>query len=1657
MMSTKTVLRKTIKALLWVALIVVFIFLIVAALIRIPSIQTKIVQSATSFISNKTHTKVELNKVSISFPKSIVIEGLYLEDLQKDTLLFAGKAAVNIALLDLLSSKITINSFKLNNTILQLYNSPTDPLFNYNFLLTAFNDTTQKAEPDTLSVSKWTFNIDEIQLKNFRFLYHDAYAGMFVKVVLENSEISVNEINPQKSVYDFDKLFIEGLITNVLQTETTNIKTGGGSVMPKILANQLQLKSALVNYSDSVGSISVHTNIDELKLEDAIIDLEAELLTAGVINMAESDIQFHDFKPVVSADSLLLNPAAPSQNNWKVNVSLIDMEKSSFEYQVGNLPELKDEFNSDHLKFRQVFLKASDFHYSSDLTKVSVKEFSAVDQNNFVINHLETNFSMDEHSINATKLKLETPHSTIDADFQLQFTSLEEFTSTFEFTGLNLDMRNVTFKNPFVRYFSSSLNKISFFKNNTNVTTITGLVTGPMNKLTGKNLVLKTGTNTLLQTDFDITGLPDIQTAYFNFPNLEIHSGKQDLAMMAGSYIPENISVPENINIQLVFNGQMKSFETTAAIESSFGNANFMAEIDKAENFNGNLVLQRFNLGLLLNDTLFYGPVSLTAQADGQGLDLNTIKAKIKANVTQIYLNQYNYQHLTLDGKVAGKQFEGKINLNDENAAFDFDGMVNLNPGKEKYKFFLNMQGIDLKRLNFVKDDIRISFTANADMEGGSVNKMNGTAGINNIIVAQGDKKYFLDHLMTVAVNEPNKSELNINSALIQIKYSGTVSPDALPDVLNQFVNNYFPFSDSILESGKGVPSKFNFEIQLHNHPILSEVLFPDLNEFQPGLILGSFDSELKQLKLNATVKKLVYGTIEVADFAIDLNSDITAMNYKISSRNISNDQFSLASLLIDGKLADKKITTSISSIDEKKFKKLSISTQINKEATNYKLTLDPANFFLMNKQWNIAADNYIEFGKQGLLIHNLLMNNSESQIKIASVNDRVNDDLNIFISNFKLEDLSGIVEKDTALISGTTNGNVLLKRINDTYGFIADVSILNILFRNISIGNLKVNAENTSSDRFNVEVGLTGNDNDLTAKGYYIPNGGANAINITTDIRSLTMKTLEAFSMGQVTEAEGSLKGYFLISGSTASPDITGKMVFSKAFVKPTFLNNRIEMKNETIQLKTDGIYFDHFTITDTEQKTAILNGVVKMKQFSDFNFAFNVTTSDFMLFNTTVKDNQAFFGRMIIDSKIDVSGPMALPVVNARLKMKRGSNFTFVVPEDRLTTDKGEDVVVFNTGYNLHPILERNESNGTQKNMLTGFDVSSIIEIDKLATLRLLMDPASSDSLVVKGEAALSFTMDRSGKMSLTGAYHLSEGSYLVSLESIIKKRFDIEDGSTIIWNGDPLDADIVINAKYTVRTAPFDLVADQLSGITDSEKGEYKQRYPFLVLLKLRGKILQPVISFEIQLNPEDKGILGGAVNQKLSMLNEDPSALNKQVFALLVLGRFVQENPFQTESAGTLTLIRSTVSKFLSNQLNMLSSKVVPGVELNFDIQSYDDYQSGQAQGRTQVEIGVKKQLFDERLSIQLGGTIDVEGDKVKQNSASDITSDVTVEYKLNKDGSLRLKGFRHNQYEGAIEGQLVETGAGVVYVRDFNRWRRFFGKRPPKSPQGGLKE
>lgn len=1645
------IIKKTLKAIFWVVAVFVLLFVLVAGIIQIPFVQNKIVSLATTFVSSKTNTKLEIKNISIAFPKTIVMEGLFVEDTQRDTLLYAGKAKVNIVMKDLLMNKITINNFSLENLRAHLYNSSTDSVFNYNFLLEAFGSNASQitenetpAHPLPESESNWSFSIDKILLKNISIRYDDAFAEMFVGASLNKLTLAMNELDIEQSIYKIDDLMIEGLFANVLiQKASIADDTTSDFKLPRITAQNIQIKNSFVTYADLPNKQSVSAVIKRFELNEGDLDLDKQTVDLANLFLFESEIKYLTSATETLADSALYT-APTSENNWKVNIRNIDFSNNFALYQVGNTA-IKNAFDANYINLNHLNLVASNLFYSSDTTSITVKKFSATDHNAFDIKRFETDFIMDKHSITAKNTRANTSNSTVDGDISIGFESLETLAAAHPTTKLDVVLRKVAISNADILYFNTALIEQDFFKNKKNISLISGSLNGSIGNIKGKNIELRTATETILKSDFHIVGLPNFETAHFHFPNLKFNSSKQDIQTMAGSMLPENIDLPQSIAIQAVFDGKIKAFATKVGINTSMGNGMIVAHVDKNEAFNANVQVLNFDLGSLLMNKEMYGPISFTAEAQGQGLEQKTLNANIKANVSKFELNKYNYKNLSLNGVVANQQFDGKINLDDENIVFDFAGLLNFNPGNEQLKFAFDMKGADLQKLKLSEKDLRIAFKATADMKGGTMSNLNGNAGITNIIVVQNGQKYELDSLMAASINQPNKTEVSFKSAPINMKYSGTISLVALPTTLANFIDNYFLIADEKPIKNNKDKSDFSFEIELRNHPILSKVLLPQLTAFEPGIIEGSFDSKKMELKLNANMKRIVYAGTEINNINLALTSDSTTMNYNFAIADIGNEQIKLDNFLFEGKLSNNQMTANIS-LSDLLNKKLLLQTVLTKENDNFKLHIDPKNFYLMNNKWDIAEDNYLKFGNEGFLFHNFFMQHSNTEVNIASVNNKFNDDISIKVNNFNLEEVSKMLEKDSNLLKGKFDANVLLKRVNNAYGIIAEAFVNDLVLQKVAIGNISLATSNPTADRFDIDLKLSGTDNLMRVNGYFIPNGGENSVSIASNIESLSMRTVEAFSMGQISDASGIMRGNINVAGRTDAPELSGEIVFDNVFMTPSFINNRIGLKNETIHIRPNAILFNGFTVSDAFDQKAILNGNIGMKQFSDFVFNLQLNSKNFLLFNTSAKDNDMFYGRMIVDSKIDISGPMSLPKVNAQLKMKDGSNFTFVLPEGEFSTSKGENIVVFVDKKELNPILNRKTDLATTHSTMSGFDLLSIIEVDKNASLRLLMDPNSSDSLVVRGEAALSFAMDRSGKMSLTGAYNLNEGSYLVSLETFIKRKFDIVTGSTIVWNGDPLDANVSIDASYTVRTAPYNLVADQMLGLSAAEQGAYKQIFPFLVILKLRGAIMNPEISFEIQLLPEDKGALDGALHQKLLMLNDDPSALNKQVFAMLIMGRFVQENPLQSESMGAAALVRSSVSNFLSAQLNKLSEQFVPGVELNFDVQSYDDFQSGEAQGRTQVELGLKKELFNERLTVQVGGVIDVEGDKAKQNSASEIASDVNIEYKITKDGRYRLKGFRNNQYEGIIDGQLIETGVGVVYVREFNKWSEFF-KRP----------
>jgi len=348
--------------------------------------------------------------------------------------------------------------------------------------------------------------------------------------------------------------------------------------------------------------------------------------------------------------------------------------------------------------------------------------------------------------------------------------------------------------------------------------------------------------------------------------------------------------------------------------------------------------------------------------------------------------------------------------------------------------------------------------------------------------------------------------------------------------------------------------------------------------------------------------------------------------------------------------------------------------------------------------------------------------------------------------------------------------------------------------------------------------------------------------------------------------------------------------------------------------------------------------------------------------------------------------------------------------------------------------------------KTDVTGMDVAVNIEIKKEAELTLIVDEGNGDFLRMKGAAQLTGGVDPSGKTTLAGSYEIDEGAYELSV-NLLKRRFDIQKGSKIVWLGEPTKANVNLTALYNANTAPLTLVESQLPN--GQNKNLYKQKLPFQVNLILTGELMKPTINFDLLLPEQQKVVVSGQViemvNSRLTQLRAEPSELNKQVFALLLLNRFITENPFASsgDAFSAETAARQSVSKILTEQLNNLAAELINGVDLNFDLESSDDYTTGSRENRTDLNVSLSKDLLSDRLKVTVGSNFELEGPQNSNQKQSSIAPNVALDYMLSKDGRYMLRAYRKNEYEGLLDGYIIETGLNFILTFDYNRVRELF--------------
>jgi hypothetical protein len=635
--------KKALKIFQWTIATIIMLFLLLLVLIQIPYVQNFAKDKAVLYIQDKIKTKVVVATVDIGFPKKIILGGVYFEGVNKDTLLVANKLAVDISLFQLLNNTIEINSIDFQGIRANITRDATSE-FNFDYIIKAFSST-ENIKPDATPM---TFSLENINLDTIQLRYTDAFSKNSLRIKLNHLETRIKTFDLDAMDFEVPKIEIKGLDLTFKQgiAQTNSQDSSPTQSGYKLQLGKIDLSKIAIDYQDEATKFSTTFYLKKGLAQFDKTDFYNHFFILDVLNVsgAEGKLAFGK----LDINTIKKEGVANTSRDWDFRLRESNIKGIDFTYDNFNSALLPKGFDYNHIKIRSLRADVQDLHSNSVSTSGKINSFKAKEQSGLDIQSFTADFFYGKTNSFLKNLHLQTAQTLVKDEIRIGYPSIEAISSHLEELSINATLKKsrISFKD--ILLFAPGLANTVPFKNNSNaILQINSKVFGKLGEIEIPNLQISGLGNTRIAGSGTITGLPNVQKAYFDLDIKELASTAADVtAFLPKEMIPNSIHLPAAFQAKGTFKGTLNNFTTNLVLGSSFGpakiNAIFDQRIPQKEKYDVTATLENFDLGTLIkNNTI--GKISLNATLKGTGLDPRTADAAVTGTVARINYNKYNY------------------------------------------------------------------------------------------------------------------------------------------------------------------------------------------------------------------------------------------------------------------------------------------------------------------------------------------------------------------------------------------------------------------------------------------------------------------------------------------------------------------------------------------------------------------------------------------------------------------------------------------------------------------------------------------------------------------------------------------------------------------------------------------------------------------------------------------------------------------------------------------------------------------------------------------------------------------------------------------------------------------------------------------------------
>jgi hypothetical protein len=1613
-----------------------------------PVVQQRLAQAVTRSLAEKLGTRFEVGQVRLKFFKRAAIEGLYLEDLHGDTLLYARRLEAELGLFSFFSKKIILKSLDFEGIRANLKRPAADSAFNFQFIIDAF----ASPVPDTSAAENpWVFSLRHARLRDARLLLSDSLEQYLLEARIGDFSVALDEFDLAAQRLGIGLTTLEGSL--VRYENWAPLAQGATSrAAPAPLAfpyTGWDIRAKRLRWADNefvfknrpASSRSGEINYADLHLTGLALEITGFDWQAGRLEGKIEELAFAE-QSGFALSRLQLGIKATEQG-----VSLLPFELVTPHSQVRSELTLRFARFQDLEKARfEAFFSPSqiapqDVQYLTG----ALTDLPYFQAPNALPLALEGQLSGTLADLDIGSLKLawgEALHLQLSGrlrglpdveqlwfDLSLQELSTAHAALARQMPGLELP---------------AGLAELGRLQ-------LSGRFRGSLADWQGEQLRLETQAATRFAGRLRVQGIAAIDKAIFDLQAEELATIGRDWAGFMGGEVPPQLDSLGLIVYRGAWVGTLRDFRLKGQFQTALGGIEqdlslvFNADYSNAD-YAGQLELHRLDLGRLLAAPEQYGAASLSARIEGRGLELDSLSARVVAQLHSLEFNGYEYCGLELDGRFDRRQFDGAASLDDEQLAFRFLGSIDLNDSLPAFRFAAELDTIQLDQLNLYARPLGMSFRLEADLQGNTLDNLAGTATLSRLHISSDSLHFGPENVRLLARQEDSgRKVLQLKSDLAQAEINGYYQLENLPRLLAEFADQYFPLAPRDTAAREPLAGQvFHFYLDLSDPARLGRLFVPALTRFDTAFIEGYFNSPENQLALDGYVPSLVYGGLSFDSIRWQAYNAAGYLRSDLFIRSISSgSQELLPPAALELTLGGDSLQFLASVTEREGAQRLRIAGAVRPHDENYRLAL--ASPLVLDQQtWTAAPDNHAIFGPGVLLVQQLRFEHNGQAFYAQSQMSKRDTGaapaiapLEIGFERFQLGALSALAGLEEGFLDGQLDGTALLSPGDSHWHYAVAIAVSQLQLDQTELGTLRFDAQSlTPQGALQLAASLDGAAPQLQTQGTYHPDDGALALQVK--LQELRLSLLDGLLPGYTRDSEGSLNAELSISGRAARPVVEGQISLHGISTFIEYLQGRYAFTDHTINLKPGAIELGQLQVRDQAGALATLSGQIQHEHFEQWRFQLQASAKQFQFLNTTARDNPLFYGRLLLDTDVRISGTPSLPIITidartlprTRLTAQALSSEAAVVQEDYIFYGPPSAIDAGDTlGAMARPAYRANTE---------GIQLTLNLEVSPDAVFEAIIDPETGDKLTSRGRGNLTVKIDPAGNLSTTGTYTITEGSYALNYQNIVQRTFTIRPGGRIELLGDPLDSRFDITAVYTSRTTPYLLIARQveLSPLMQKRRGDAR------VLLQLKGELAKPEITFDLEIPPTGNAELDEALSRKLAQLRDQPNDLNMQVFGLIFFNSFIIEDkrPASLASTGE-NLVLSSVSNLISQQLNALAQRYLRGVELTVGLDSYRAEMAGRDATVAEVDVQLSKRLFDDRLSIQVGGNLDVAGSRSSEEDLSNLAGDFLLEYQLTEDGRYRLRVFSRSHFDMLNQNNNYRTGIGLMYKKSYGLRRR----------------